>query len=519
MNIATIITEIQSLGVRIHRNVLQRKGGAGPAEGGSLIIKGKAVNVPVASPFVSESPYHIQEAGGQTFLFKAGKEILPVGLINAPAFYGFSTEEGIPYTSIALLHGRDCLASSVIQTCVYWNSRQRCKFCGIELSLKNKNTIPVKTPSQIARVAAAAREHDHVTHIVLTTGTGTPPGSEIQALAACTREIKKLTPIPVHVQFQPPPLLDALFLLKEAGVDTVGIHMETFDPDTLIRVAPAKAAIGIKRYKETWKLAVEIFGPNQVSSFIIAGLGEDPDTVISGSAALADLGVYPFVVPLRPIPGSRMEDNLPPDPRIMGNIYEQVAAILKNKGLSSADCKAGCVRCGACSALPFHERPSESLICHPARTADEQAQAFEIRKAVFVHEQKLFKDTDVDENDKDGIHLVAKQEGRVIGTVRVYPAGTGNGDWIGGRLAVLKNFRASGAGELLVREAVTIVKKLGCNHFTAHIQANNVAFFEQLGWKGIAPVKDHFGTPHQMMEADLDDTDPAQPCNRRKKPN
>ena len=505
LNIAEIITEIQSFGVRIHRDVLQRKGGAGPAEGGTLIIAGSAFNVPVTSPFVSESPYHIQDTGDQVLLFNAGKELFPVGLISTPAFYGFSTKQGIPYSSIALLHGRDCLASSVIQTCVYWNSRQRCRFCGIELSLKNNNTIPIKTPAQIAEVAADAQEHDHVTHVVLTTGTGTPPGSEIQDLAACTRAIKEKTTIPVHVQFQPPPLLDTLFLLKEAGVDTVGIHMESFDPDTLIRVAPAKAAIGVKNYKKAWKAAVELFGPNQVSSFLLAGLGEKPDTLISGSTMLADLGVYPFVVPLRPIPGSRMAKALPPDPEIMKPIYREVAHILSRKGLSSARSLAGCVRCGACSALSAYEQPLDSVVCHPARTIDEHKKAFQIRKAVFVQEQKLFKTTDADENDAKGIHLVAEQDGSIIGTVRVYPAGTGNGDWIGGRLAVKNSYRDSGAGELLVREAVAIVKKNGCNRFTAHIQETNVAFFEQLGWKGVGPVIDHFGRPHQVMEADLTD--------------
>ena len=510
MNIAAVITEIQSFGVRIHQKTLLREGGAGPAEAGSLIIDGKAVNAPVTSPFVSESPYHIEETGGQTILFKAGKELLSVGLVTTPAFYTSFTEEGIPYTKIALLHGKDCLATSIIQTCLYWKSDQRCRFCGIELSLQNKNTIPTKTPAQIAQVAAAAREQDHVNHIVLTTGTGTPPGSEVRALAECTQAIKERTELPVHVQFQPPPHMESLHMLKEAGVDTVGIHMESFDPDTLSRIAPAKAAIGLKRYQEAWKTAVELFGPNQVSSFVLAGLGEKPDSVISGSAMLADLGVYPFVVPLRPIPGSRMAQAAPPDPEIMKPIYRTVAHILAEKGLSSARSLAGCVRCGACSALPAYERTVERLVCHPARTRAEHLEANSIRKTVFVEEQKIFKNTDTDENDSKSIHLVAKQEGNIIGTVRVYPAATGNGDWIGGRLSVKKGFRASGAGELLVNEAVALVKKNGCSHFTAHIQKNNIAFFEQLGWKGVGPLKDHFGKPHQVMEADLED--------RRQKP-
>ncbi len=60
--------------------------------------------------------------------------------------------------------------------------------------------------------------------------------------------------------------------------------------------------MGLTRYRKSWQEAVRIFGPNQVSSFILAGLGENPENVLWGSDLLADMGVYPFVVPLRPIP-------------------------------------------------------------------------------------------------------------------------------------------------------------------------------------------------------------------------
>ena len=58
----------------------------------------------------------------------------------------------------------------------------------------------------------------------------------------------------------------------------------------------------------------------------------------------------------------------------------------------------------------------------------------------------------------------------------------------------------------MVREAVRYVKKQGCSHFTAHIQAENVPFFLRLGWKPIGPLEDFHGRPHQLMEADLGDS-------------
>ncbi|MGZ3613683.1 MAG: MSMEG_0567/Sll0786 family nitrogen starvation N-acetyltransferase [Thermodesulfobacteriota bacterium] len=292
--------------------------------------------------------------------------------------------------------------------------------------------------------------------------------------------------------------------MKEAGVDTVGIHIESFDLEILSKVAPAKAAMGLERYEKAWKVAVELFGPNQVSSFLIVGLGEKRDSVISGSKFLADLGVYPFVVPLRPIPGSLMEDVLPPDPEEMKRIYGEVASILERKGLSSSRSLAGCVRCGACSALHTFEHEMHPLTCHPARTRAEQERAFEIRKEVFVLEQELFSNSDFDENDAKSIHLVAEWNHQVVGTVRVFPVNQ-NGHWIGGRLAVRKEYRNTGAGEILVREAMHFVKDRGCTKFTAHIQVENVPFFSRIGWKTIEPVQDYFGKPHQLMEANLDD--------------
>ena len=283
----------------------------------------------------------------------------------------------------------------------------------------------------------------------------------------------------------------------------MGIHIESFDFETLAKVAPAKAAMGLERYEKAWKTAVEIFAPNQVSSFLIVGLGEKRDSIILGSKFLADLGIYPFVIPLRPIPGSLMEDILPPDPEEMKRIYEAVASILKRKGLSASQSLAGCVRCGSCSALHTFEPLPDKLTCHPVRTRVEREMAFEVRKEIFVLEQRLFRNSDVDENDARSIHLVAEWNNQVVGTVRVFPVNE-NGHWIGGRLAVRKEYRNTGAGEILVREAMHFVKNRGCTKFTAHIQSENVPFFSRIGWKTVEPVKDYFGKPHEMMEANLE---------------
>ena len=62
----------------------------------------------------------------------------------------------------------DSFASTVIQTCSYWGNDDQCKFCGIGVSLDSGRTI-VKSPEQLAEVAAAAKQLDGAVDATLTT--------------------------------------------------------------------------------------------------------------------------------------------------------------------------------------------------------------------------------------------------------------------------------------------------------------------------------------------------------------
>ncbi len=141
-----LLTELQSYGLRFRGDLLKRKGGAGPAEGGTFLIGEIPISIPISSPYVLQSPYLLSEEGGHFVIVKDGRPITSVDFIKRPEFYHSSTEDGIPYSKIALLHGKDCLATTVIQTCVYWNTKRRCHFCGIELSYKNGQTLKNQNP-------------------------------------------------------------------------------------------------------------------------------------------------------------------------------------------------------------------------------------------------------------------------------------------------------------------------------------------------------------------------------------
>lgn len=503
MHAGSLKTELQSWGVRLPAALREgRLGGAGPAEGVTLSLNGTVMTVPAYSPYVQESPYYIRAKESSIYLYRMSGFVARVSILDHGSFYPGVTSDGYPYGKIALVHGTDCLASTVLQNCHFWGGVSGCRFCAIGLSLQRGLTTAVKTPGQLAEVALAARQKG-VNHVLLTTGSSPDGAFEIRHLAACCREIKKVAGLPVQVQCRPPADPSLLELLREAGVDSLGLHIESLDEEVLKMAAPAKHGIGWAGFLRAWSKAAALFGRGQVVSYIIIGLGENLSITRSRLRELVDLGVYPFVVPLRPIPDTPLAGSLPPPASLMKEVYEEAAGMLRSAGLSSRDIKAGCGRCPACSALPDYEmerKLSRRVVCRPAADAGEIQQALAIRRQVFVAEQGLFRDSDEDQHDQEAIHLVAEIEGRIVGTVRLYCREKGT--WVGGRLAVLPQYRGR-VGSLLVKRAVVEAERQGAEVFLAQVQAQNEQFFHRLGWRTAGEKEIIFGREHVPMVSPL----------------
>ena len=101
---------------------------------------------------------------------------------------------------------------------------------------------------------------------------------------------------------------------------------------------------------------VPVFGRGQVSTYILAGLGDTREEILGVCERLIGLGVYPFVVPFVPIAGTPLESHPTPSPAFMSALLMPLAGMLAAGGLSATNVKAGCARCGACSALSTYER-------------------------------------------------------------------------------------------------------------------------------------------------------------------
>jgi radical SAM protein (TIGR04043 family) len=357
-----LINELQSYGVRLvdpKAGIDSRRGGAGPSDHKAVTIDGVTVMAPVHTAPAFQSPYLMEkpDANGRSRIMRDGLLIGEATFPQRPKFYALKTADGVPYSQIAVLHGRDVLATTVLQTCIRYQSRTKtCQFCAIGQSLAAGRTVERKTPTQLAEVAKAAVELDGVKHMVMTTGT--PPGKDRGAaiLAESAAAVKAAVDLPIQVQCEPPDDTAWFGRLRNAGADALGMHLEAVTEPVRARIMPGKAQVSVERYFSAFAAATPVFGRAQVSSYILAGLGDTAQEILAVCERMVAIGVYPFVVPFVPISGTPLESHPAPTAAFMHAILNPLARMLINGGLKSPDVKAGCAKCGACSALSTYER-------------------------------------------------------------------------------------------------------------------------------------------------------------------
>lgn len=362
LNQQQVITELQTKGLSLvvdSVGALGRKGGAGPSDHKAVTVGETTIMVPVYTSGAAQSPYAVgrDRTTGKSTLTHNGSVVASIDFPNQPQFYSLATADGVPYWKIALLHSHNVLATTVLQTCIrYENRKTACQFCAIGQSLDAGKTIARKTPEQLAEVAEAAVRLDGVENMIMTTGTPNTTDRGAAYLTECAQAIRqRVKDLPIQAQCEPPNDFRWFERMQAAGVDSLGMHLEAADPEVRARIMPGKAKVPLAYYFEAFAAAVKVFGRGQVSTYLLAGLGDSKETLLEMSDRLIDTGVYPFVVPFVPIVGTPLAGQSPPDSEFMFDLYQTIGLRLKQANLLSADMKAGCAKCGACSALSSFE--------------------------------------------------------------------------------------------------------------------------------------------------------------------
>jgi len=124
----------------------------------------------------------------------------------------------------------------------------------------------------------------------------------------------------------------------------------------------------------------------------------------------------------------------------------------------------------------------------------------DLRYAVYVDEQKVPVELEIDEYDNNAVHYVALFEKRVIGTCRHLVKGN---TLKVGRLAVEAKFREMGVATKLMQMTIRFAKRNGLENLEVDSQVKAMPFYKRLGFIAHGEIFDDAGIDHKKMTLDI----------------
>jgi predicted GNAT family N-acyltransferase len=139
-------------------------------------------------------------------------------------------------------------------------------------------------------------------------------------------------------------------------------------------------------------------------------------------------------------------------------------------------------------------------------SAAEREACYRIRKIVFVEEQKVPIEEELDELEDVCTHFLATPEPGgapegAVGTARLWV--TPEGEAKAQRVAVLQDARTGGIGRALMDALEAEAHRLGHASVILGAQLTAIPFYERLGYEAYGPEFDDAGIPHRMMKKAL----------------
>ena len=120
-----------------------------------------------------------------------------------------------------------------------------------------------------------------------------------------------------------------------------------------------------------------------------------------------------------------------------------------------------------------------------------------VRFTVFVGEQQVPAEIEMDDDDSVCIHVVALDDGNPVGTGRIDITKAGKI----GRVAVIESRRRQGIGEAIMRGLHGVAKENSLSGVWCNAQVAAAEFYKSLGYRITSDEPfDEAGIPHVRME-------------------
>ena len=307
---------------------------AGLGSGLEIVIPARPkdiwINVPVVERFAQHSAFELHRDGERHFVLDGRSGIeYRVTIPREPAWYARRTTSGVKMSRIGVLQG-NYLGIYVSNRCLYWtwSPSVACKFCTTGKNV-GANEEARKKVADVVEVARAARDESDAIFTHFNTGYHYEDRADrevIHGLRQCepyVRAVRKEVGGFIGVQAVPVPRANFYEYdeLIAAGVDHFSFCYEFEDPEVFARLCPGKAqSVGQHAFFEAMEYTAKKLGRGRVSGEIIAGI-EPVESTMRGIDRIVDAGAFPTVCIFRPTIGSEMENEPPPDPQAMKDVF------------------------------------------------------------------------------------------------------------------------------------------------------------------------------------------------------
>lgn len=128
---------------------------------------------------------------------------------------------------------------------------------------------------------------------------------------------------------------------------------------------------------------------------------------------------------------------------------------------------------------------------------DARAEASRIRFKVFVEEQGVAREIELDALDAQCVHALAFEDGRPVGTGRLLPDGHI------GRMAVLEEWRGRGIGSGILESLIRKARERGEIEVLLSAQVHALPFYQRHGFEAMGEIYEEAGIPHRTMRLPL----------------
>ena len=124
-------------------------------------------------------------------------------------------------------------------------------------------------------------------------------------------------------------------------------------------------------------------------------------------------------------------------------------------------------------------------------------QAYAVRQKVFIEEQGVPRQLELDEFDPLAWHALAFWKDQCIGTGRLVEIAHNAGQI--GRMAVLADFRGQGFGKSILIKLIDLAGTQGMSTLSLHAQVSAIPFYEKYGFIAQGSIFEEAGIPHRNM--------------------